>query len=248
MQLLAIESAAMTASAALLKDGRVAAEYTVDFKKTHSQTLLPMIDEIVSMTETDLKELDAIAVSEGPGSFTGLRIGSATAKGLALALGKPIIPVPTLAAMAWVCWGSAVPVCPMMDARRGQVFTGLYRFDGSGQMETVYDQRIVMLDEWLEELKKVGRPVLFLGDGAAVFEQEIRAALADCRMAPAHMSRQRAAAVGALGERLFSQGVCQTAAEHAPCYLRKSQAERERERTGVQQEQAQEPEAVIMEY
>ena len=235
MQILAIESAAMTASAALLRDGIVAAEYTVDFKKTHSQTLLPMIDEIVSMTDTDLKELDAIAVSEGPGSFTGLRIGSATAKGLGLALKKPLVAVPTLEAMAYQCWGSACPVCPVMDARRGQVYTALCRFDRQGNMETVREQQVVMLSDWLEELKKTAEPILFVGDGIPVVEQQIRAALPDCLFAPPHMNRQRAAAVGALAEVLFARGKLQTAAEHTPCYLRKSQAERERERLAAEE-------------
>ena len=95
MKILGIESASLVASVAIVTDDIVTAEYTVDYKKTHSQTLLPMLDEIVRMTEQDLKTVDAIAVSAGPGSFTGLRIGAATAKGLGLALEKPVIPVPT---------------------------------------------------------------------------------------------------------------------------------------------------------
>ena len=115
MQILAIESSSLTAGAAIIKDDVVLAEYSVSFKKTHSQTLLPMIDEVVKMTETNLKELDAIAISAGPGSFTGLRIGSATAKGLCLALDKPLVEVSTLEAMAFGCGPYNGLICPMID-------------------------------------------------------------------------------------------------------------------------------------
>ncbi len=128
MIILGIESSSLVASVALVADGAVLAEYTVNFKKTHSQTLLPMIDQMVQMLELDLGLVDAIAVSGGPGSFTGLRIGSATAKGLGLALDKPLIHVPTLDAMAYNLFGAASLLCPMMDARRNQVYTGLYHY------------------------------------------------------------------------------------------------------------------------
>ena len=103
-------------------------EYTVNYKKTHSQTLLPMLDEIVKMTDMDLQTIDAIAIAGGPGSFTGLRIGSATSKGLGLALDRPLIHIPTLEGMAYNLYGSSSVICPIMDARRNQVYTGVYRF------------------------------------------------------------------------------------------------------------------------
>ena len=135
MKILGIESSSLVASVAILTDDVITAEYTVNFKKTHSQTLLPMIDEVVRMTETNLEEMDAIAVSGGPGSFTGLRIGSATAKGLGLALEKPLIHVPTIEAMAYGCFRSSDIICPIMDARRNQVYTGIYCFDGETMKE-----------------------------------------------------------------------------------------------------------------
>ena len=137
MKILGIESSSLVASTAIWEDEVIVAEYTVNFKKTHSQTLLPMIDEIVKMTETDLSTIDAIAVSAGPGSFTGLRIGSATGKGLGLALKKPLIHIPTIEAMAYQCYSSQYMVCPIMDARRNQVYTGLYTF--SKGMRTVME-------------------------------------------------------------------------------------------------------------
>ena len=128
MKILAIDSSSLTASVAIVEDDITIAEYTVNYKKTHSQTLLPMLDEIVKMTEQDLSTIDAIAVAAGPGSFTGLRIGSATVKGLAQALDRPVISVPTVDGLAGNLYGTDKVVCPIMDARRNQTYTGLYEF------------------------------------------------------------------------------------------------------------------------
>ena len=132
MRILALDSSGMVASVAVVwadkDEEELVAEYTVNYKKTHSQTLLPMLDEIVKITELDMETIDAVAVAAGPGSFTGLRIGAATAKGLALALRKPVIAVPTLEGLAYNLCGSEKLVCPIMDARRGQVYTGIYEF------------------------------------------------------------------------------------------------------------------------
>ena len=117
MKVLGIDSSGMVASVAVVEDDILFAEYTVNYKKTHSQTLLSMLSEIGDMISLDLNSLDAIAVAAGPGSFTGLRIGSATAKGLGLALDKPIIPVPTVDGLAYDLWGTDKIVCPLMDAR-----------------------------------------------------------------------------------------------------------------------------------
>ena len=130
MKILALDSSGLVASVALLQDETLVAEYTMNYKKTHSQTLLPMLDEIKKAVDLDLETLDAIAVAAGPGSFTGLRIGSATAKGLGLALNKPLIAVPTLEALAYNLYDTPedTPICPIMDARRKQVYTGMYAF------------------------------------------------------------------------------------------------------------------------
>ena len=148
MRILGIESSSLVASAAIYEDGITMAEYTVDFKMTHSQTLLPMIDEMVKLVGIDLNTIDAIAVSGGPGSFTGLRIGSATAKGLGLALNKPLIHVPTLDATAYNLFGASGLICPIMDARRNQVYTGIYRFEK--KFETVMDQDAMDMGELIE--------------------------------------------------------------------------------------------------
>lgn len=228
MRILGIESSSLVASVAIVEDETTMAEYTVNFKKTHSQTLLPMIDEMVKLLEIDLSTVDAIAVSGGPGSFTGLRIGSATAKGLGLALHKPLIHVPTLDATAYNLYGTEALICPIMDARRNQVYTGIYRFRES--FEIVHGQDAMDIDELIGILNSMGEPVIFLGDGVPVFRSRIEETLTvKALFAPAHVNRQRASAVAALGAVYFKEGKTETAMEHQPDYLRKSQAERERE-------------------
>ena len=151
MKILALDSSGLVASVAVVSDDNLIGEYTINYKKTHSQTLLPMLDEVAKMTELDLKTIDFIAVSAGPGSFTGLRIGSATAKGLALALDKQIVSVPTVDALAYNLWGSADVVCPLMDARRQQTYTGLYDF-ADGRMNTILPQCVVMIEEIVDKI------------------------------------------------------------------------------------------------
>ncbi len=228
MRILGIESSSLVASVAIVEDEVTTAEYTVNFKRTHSQTLLPMLDEIVKMIELDLETIDAIAVSGGPGSFTGLRIGSATGKGLGLALKKPIISVPTVDAMAYNLYGSAFRVCPIMDARRNQVYTGIY--DNRSGFSIIKEQSAMDIEELLEELNSAGQSVIFLGDGVPVYKNQIQEKMTvPFLFAPVHLNRQRATAVAALGCTYFKEGRTLTAEEHAPVYLRKPQAERERE-------------------
>ena len=227
MKILAIDSSSLVASVAVVEDDIMVAEYTINHKKTHSQTLLPMINEISKMAEIDLSEVDAIAVSGGPGSFTGLRIGSATAKGLGLVWNKPLIHVPTVDAMAYNLYGTDKIICPMMDARRSQTYTGLYEFV-DGEFKIVMEQCAISVDELIEKVNEIGREVIFLGDGVPVFMGALDEKLTVSHSyAPAHMNRQRAGAVAVLGNKYFADGKYETAAEHEPNYLCQSQAERE---------------------
>lgn len=228
MKILAIDSSGLVASVAVAEDETLLAEYTVNYKKTHSQTLLPMLDEVAKMIELDLNTVDAIAVAGGPGSFTGLRIGSATAKGLGLALNKPLIHIPTVEALAYNLYGVEKNICPLMDARRSQVYTGIYRFEGDS-FRTLLDQTPMAVGEIAEKLNELGREVIFLGDGVPVYRETLASLVkVPCQFAPAHMNRQRAASVAALAFRYAGEGRMETAAEHRPDYLRLSQAERER--------------------
>ncbi|MBS6956587.1 MAG: tRNA (adenosine(37)-N6)-threonylcarbamoyltransferase complex dimerization subunit type 1 TsaB [Enterocloster asparagiformis] len=235
MRILGIESSSLVASVALVTDDILTAEYTVDFKKTHSQTLLPMLDEIMKMLGVEMDTVDAIAVAGGPGSFTGLRIGAATAKGLGLALDKPLIHVPTVDAMAWNLWGAAGIVCPIMDAKRRQVYTGLYRMEDG--IRVLKQQCAMDAGELAGELNRLGEPVIFLGDGVPVYRELFEELLeVPFKFAPAQMNRQRGACVAALGMLAMTGAAGEyngafvvSSDEFAPDYLRKPQAERERE-------------------
>ena len=228
MRILALDSSGLVASVAIMEEEQTIAEYTVNYKKTHSQTLLPMLDEIVKMTEMDLNTIDAIAIAGGPGSFTGLRIGSATAKGLGLALGKPLIHVPTLEGLACNLYGYSSLICPIMDARRNQVYTGVYRLS-EGEFQVVKEQTAIDVAVLAEQLNALGEAVTFLGDGVPVYREQLEENLTvPFTFAPANMNRQRAASVGLRGFQYYREGRIETAAEHQPDYLRVSQAERER--------------------
>lgn len=231
MKILAIDSSGLVAGVAVVEDDMLLAEYTTNYKKTHSQTLLPMLDELRNMIELDLDTVDAIAIASGPGSFTGLRIGSATAKGLGLALNKPLVEVPTLEGLAWNLWGSTQLICPLMDARRNQVYTAAYEFVPRGEgykLQTVLPQQPMDIVEMMNELNGLGREVVFLGDGVPVYLNLIRENIkVPYSLAPAGCNRQRAACVAALGALYFAAGQTVSAEAHKPEYLRKSQAEQD---------------------
>ncbi|MCR5226344.1 MAG: tRNA (adenosine(37)-N6)-threonylcarbamoyltransferase complex dimerization subunit type 1 TsaB [Eubacterium sp.] len=249
MKILGIDSSGMVASVAIVSDDVVIAEYTMNHKKTHSETLLPMIDEIVKTSEFKLEELDAIAIASGPGSFTGLRIGAATAKGLALAIDKPIVTVKTCEGLAFNMWGAEGLVCPIIDARRNQVYTGLYQVQGN--VNVIMDQEPMDIHELIEKINtlahnvssdsilsgeagvsRLGEPaaVTFLGDGVPIYEETIwLETKVPCKMAPANMNRQRASSIATYGAILYKEGKYVNSDDFAPEYLRKSQAERVKE-------------------
>ena len=241
MKILALDTSGLVASVALVQDGVLLGEYTINHKKTHSQTLLPMLEQLKGMTELCMEDVDAVALAAGPGSFTGLRIGSATAKGLGLALGKPLIEVPTLEGLAYQFYGTDKLVCPLMDARRNQVYTGVYVFEEGDQpgermkMNCLMAQCAADIREVAGRLNEMAgnRPgVVFLGDGVPVYEKILLEEMKiPYSFAPAHRNRQSAAAVAALAEEYYELGRLVSAGEHQPDYLRLSQAERERRET-----------------
>lgn len=239
-RILGIDSSGLVAGVAVTEGDVLLAEYTTDYKKTHSQTLLPMLDQMCRMVELDLETLDAIAVASGPGSFTGLRIGSATAKGLGLALHKPLVEVPTLEGLAWNLWGAEGIVCPMMDARRNQVYTAAYAYVRQGAGYALCERMspcAMDVVQLLDSLNKTEEKVSFLGDGVPVYLESIqRCCSVPYVIAPAGQNRQRAAGIAALGGIYFAEGKTVTAAEHRPEYLRKSQAEREKALCGLKSE------------
>ena len=227
MKILALDSSGLVASAAVVEDDVLIAEYTTDYKKTHSQTLLPMLDEIRQMIDLDLHTIDAIAISAGPGSFTGLRIGAATAKGLGLALNLPLVEVPTLEGLAFNLWGTDKLVCPIMDARRNQVYAAFYMWE-NGKLIRLTDHMAESIERVIEIAEMLEHEVIFLGDGVPVHRERLEQNPAFL-FAPAHCNMQRASAVAALGAIMAEEGLAKPGNAFELIYLRKSQAERERE-------------------
>lgn len=229
MKIIGMDSSGLTASVAIVEDDRLVAEYSVNYKKTHSQTLVPMLDEISKMTELDLSTVDAIAIAKGPGSFTGLRIGSATAKGLGLALDIPIVEIPTTDGLAYNFFGTDRLICPIMDARREQVYTGLYKFEND-ELKVLLPATAEPVEDTVARINKMGEPVIFLGDGVAVFKEKILGLIkVPVTFAPANKCLQSAGSIASLGMKYFKEGRFVKASEHVPDYLRLSQAEREKQ-------------------
>lgn len=228
MRVLAIETSGLAASAAIGEDGRILAEFSINNQLTHSQTILPMIDKIMELSGIDT--VDAIACSTGPGSFTGLRIGGATAKGLALGYGVPLIPVPTLDALAYNVVQTDAVICPIMDARRQQVYTAFYQWE-EGHFCKMTEDCAQSIEQTVSIARAQKRPVIFLGDGVAVYQQHLKSFL----FVDSHCNVQRAASVAALGIKYAKEGRMVSGNAFTLSYLRKPQAERlleEKDRNG----------------
>ena len=224
MLILALESSAKAASVALLNDEEVLAQYSQCCGLTHSCTLLPMVEDMLKNTGKTMKDVDLFAVSHGPGSFTGIRIGVSTLKGLAWASDKPCTGVSTLEAMAWHGVMRGGLICPVMDARRSQVYNALFEIvDGKPQRLT--PDRAISLEELKNELASYDWKPLLVGDGALLTAEYLSKAGVECDLAPANLLHQSAWGV-AMAAQQYASG---TADDLLPVYLRLSQAERERQ-------------------
>lgn len=227
MKILALDASANVVSVAVVCDGKIVGESTLNHKKTHSQTLMPMIEDVLKMCDTDISDIDAVAVSKGPGSFTGLRIGVETAKALAHGINKPVFGVDTTLAMAHNLLYCSDLIVPIMDARRNQVYTGVYE-SKNGRLETVIETTAMGIDELAQRLLETKRRCVFLGDGVFVYKEYLKEALLEnAFFAEANNNMQRASSVAV--------AVCLADIKEdsylslEPMYLRKSQAEREYE-------------------
>ena len=222
MNILAIETTGAVASCALVCADRTIAEFSVNNKLTHSQTLMPMIDQMLSSADFNKGDIGLVAASCGPGSFTGLRIGVAAAKGLAFGLGLKIVPVSTLDALAYnvLTWEGII--VPIMDARRNQVYTALYDCVG-GKITRLSEYMACDVDEIIDTVRETGKNAIFLGDGAIAFRDKI-AADGFC-VAPNISLLQSAASVGAIALEIASDAAID-ANKFEPFYIRPSQAER----------------------
>ncbi len=229
MKILSVESAALVASAAICDGEKLICEVFVNTAKTHSQTLMPMIDSVLEQSETELSDIDLIAVSIGPGSFTGLRIGVSAVKGLAHAKKIPVVGISSLCSMAYNLPFCEYLICPIMDARRNQVYNAIYQWEND-KLNELTPPRALGVDELLDELILKNKKIVFLGDGVVPHREYIKEKLGDMAVfAPASASLQRASSLAIPAQKLFDEGKAVSCFELSPVYLRKSQAEREAE-------------------
>ncbi len=222
MKILGIETATRTGSVAVMDEGGVVAEYTLNIELTHSERLMSTVDRVLSDTGIKIADIDGFAVSIGPGSFTGLRIGLAAVKGLALVTGKPVAPVPTLKALAWNLPHAEYPICPLLDARKKEVYAALYRFEESGLTE--------VMGESVISLKELGARLtdrtIFTGEGAHLFRDDIRSLFGERALfAPASARVPSAASVAELGMLQLKAGSHADPDSLTPLYIRRPEAE-----------------------
>lgn len=226
--ILAVDTTAKPVSCALAQDGRVLASFYANTGLTHSQTLMPMIENLLSVSELTVADLNAVAVNAGPGSFTGVRIGVSAVKGLAFAGELPCIAVSTLECMAENT--PATPdtvICCLMDARCQQVYGALFRKDDAGVLHSLSDDEALTMEQMKEKLLALGCPVILVGDGSELCYRAWNGNVPDIHLAPASVRYQNSAATAVIACRRMDEGLTVSAEELQPMYLRLPQAERE---------------------
>ena len=227
MRILAVETSTLAGGAALLDGDRLVGEYVLNIRATHSERLMAAVDHLLHLSGWELGQLEGLAVAIGPGSFTGLRIGISAVKGLALALGIPVSAVPTLDALAATLPFAAHPVCPVLDAKKGEVYASLYHWSGDAMCRD-WEYLALAPDALCDRLRG---PVIFVGDAVETFGGLFEARLgADARFAPAGRRLPSPGCVGALGHALLLAGRTVDASALTPLYLRPSEAELKRRR------------------
>ena len=227
MIILAIDTTANTSSIAVVSETEIIGEFTINYKKTHSQTLMPMIEHLLKTIEIDISDIDFVACSCGPGSFTGLRIGGATAKAIAHGAGIPIVPVPTLDSLAYNIFEEKKLIVPIMDARRNQVYSAIYEKKNE-KIERLTEYMAEDIEEVLNMVKNYEKEAIFLGDGVTVFREAIERE--KYSIPPINMRLQKGSSVGVLAIDLINEKKYVKYNELSLIYIRKSQAEREYER------------------
>jgi tRNA threonylcarbamoyladenosine biosynthesis protein TsaB len=222
MYVLGIETSTKTGGAAVVTEDGVVAHYSLNIEVTYSERLMSTIDRVIKDAGLDLPAIDGFAVSIGPGSFTGLRVGLSTVKGLAFATGKPVAAVPTLRALAWNLPYSAYPVCPMLDARKNQVYAALYRYEGPALAQVMEETAIS-----LEELAgRIPGPTVFIGEASRLYRAEIRKALGERALfAPPSSCSPSAASVAEIGLSMIKSGGAVDPDSLTPMYIRRPEAE-----------------------
>ena len=227
MLILAFETSAKAASVALTENGKLLGEGYQNTGLTHSQTLMVMAEDVLKQCGKTAADVEAVAVAEGPGSFTGVRIGVAAAKGFAWGKEIPCYGVSTLEAMAESLGAFEGYVCPCMDARRSQVYNALFLAEG-GKLTRVTEDRAIALADLKEELKNLEKSVFLVGDGATLCYNTLSKEVPSLVLPPEHRIHQRAVGVAILAQRMADAGIAPSGGELTPNYLRLSQAEREK--------------------
>ncbi len=224
MKILSINTSTPSGSVALTREGCIVEEMNLNIERTHSETILPVIDRVLRDGGVGLEEVDGIAVTAGPGSFTGLRVGISIAKGLAWALGKPVVGVSTLHALALNLPFSEGPICPVLDARKGEVYAALFRRDGNG-LKRVMDDRVMKPETLIGSLPEE-EEIIFLGEGLSLWRERIEEGLKGRAIfAPPYLWVVRASCVGFLALDHLLRGEAEDPKELLPIYLRPSEAE-----------------------
>ncbi|MBE6051544.1 MAG: tRNA (adenosine(37)-N6)-threonylcarbamoyltransferase complex dimerization subunit type 1 TsaB [Clostridium sp.] len=228
MIVLSTDSSSKVATVALLKDDTLLGEYVLNEKREHSVLLMPMIENLLKESNLTIDDVDGFVVSKGPGSFTGLRIGMATIKGLSFGSNKPYVSISSLDALAYSLIAFDGIICPIMDALRENVYVGLYK-NNNGELDNILEPTPMDLDDLISLLKEKNEKVIFTGDGVAKHKQYIIDNFPEAHFAPNHLSIIRASSLGELGIKLLNKGISDDP-NSAPIYLKKPQAERELER------------------
>lgn len=226
MKILAVDTSATAASVAVAEENKLIGEFSINTALTHSQTLMPMVDELLKNTGLSVNNIDAVAVNAGPGSFTGVRIGVAAVKGIAFPKNLPCVSVSTLESMAYNMLGNDCIVCSVMDARCSQVYNALFRVKGC-TVTRVTDDRALSLTDLKNELRNINEKVVLVGDGAVLCSKFLGEELENIMLAPFNNRIQTASSVAYAAFEKINNGETVKADELMPVYLRLPQAQRE---------------------
>ena len=225
MKILAIDTSSSNCSIAILENQKIIGNFNINIGKTHSETLLPLVDELLKLIDVDLNEIDAFACCVGPGSFTGIRIGIATIKGLAISLNKPVVSVTSLESLCFNVPHFNGIVCSILNANNNNVYSAFYSSNNS--IEMIGDYHTDSIDELIKEAKNFKENIMFVGDGATFYHDTIKDALQDkAFFVPSHFNDQSAVSVAMVAIEKLNKNIVDSAYTVEPVYLRKSQAER----------------------
>jgi tRNA threonylcarbamoyladenosine biosynthesis protein TsaB len=223
VKILAIETATLMGGVAITSDEGIIGEVRVSVRTTHSEQLMTIIDRVLKSSQTSLMEMDAFAVSIGPGSFTGLRIGVSTVKGFSMITTRPVLPISTLEGLSFSLPFSTHPICPILDAKKGEVYTALFHFNGTNQMERLWEDQVMSPSELS---RKITQPTLLLGNGLQIYGKQLKEALGDKAIfSPKRLWAPSALSIAELARQMWREGTRVPSDAVKPNYVRRSEAE-----------------------